>query len=879
MTSPAANRTATATAAHLTSGVEEEEEGADVANSSAAPEAEAAEDEAPEVPAAAEAARTIDSFLEAAYHHRHHHQHLHHLHPSSAPNPSPAPFSPSHSTSILSDLCDRSKLSYHLTYLALGLANAADAAEILCLSYLLSEEGFRNDILHVGDYGNADGGGSSAGGGGGGHNQSSSSSFESGLIAAAVFGGMLSGGLLGGCLSDSPAIGRRPTLLGGLAINALAGTLSAFVAAGPHAAHTLAFVRLVGGMGIGAGIPPLFALGAELAPPSARGRGINVVASFWMVGAVYVALIAISSFQWCGWSWRVFAVLCAVPSMVGTVAVGWAVPLPDSPRFLARWGRAEEAAEVANVLATRMGAATATATARIPCGVYETVRMEEDEDGSSSATCNAFRLLRAEELAQHYSSSQSQSPESTQSPQMIRRNFDIKSALTDGMQSARDLYGPSLRNGITLPLQLIWFTLSFGSYGLLTWINSIFVAVHLDNVYFNALLFAMANLPGNILAGALMDRADIGRRRLLTMTLACSALSLLVFAHYARVRPDAAADANTTMIVVSACCFQAFSIASWNCVDTITGEEFPTSVRSTGMGICTASGRVGALIAQFVNSWLIDDPARLLVVASATLLFGAASPRLLEGTDMAGRSLEDDASEHHRNITIDSTQQPSATGTIRNKIGYNSLRAATGTSLRRGSSGSRPPVSLTILSLVSLLSVHPASGLSLPPPAPRPECYKTAADIPAPPIDDNPFVPSVLDDALVAAFRWTLQRQSGQISDVLGFDGMMRELMDYRVDHGPDELERVSYQTMIALAGPVPFIYRNLFGSLEATPAILAWFAKFLLPFLVGEMSLTSRGGDDLHGGGVLVHRCRVLEGSGCKGVSIMFYFLLRHTL
>ena len=863
MASPAANRTA----ANAAAGVGEEEEGAaDGANSSAAPEAEAADD-APGAPAAAEAARTIDSFLEAAYHHHHH------LHPSSAPNPSPAPFSPSPSTTtsgVLSDMCDRSKLSYHCMYLALGLANAADAAEILSLSYLLSEEGFRNDILHQS-------GGDTAGGNDHSSQSSSSSSFESGLIAAAVFGGMLSGGLLGGCLSDAATIGRRPTLLYGLAINALAGTLSAFVAAGPRAAHTLAFIRFVGGMGIGAGIPPLFALGAELAPPSRRGRGINVVASFWMVGAVYVALMTILSFQWWGWSWRVFAVLCAVPSMVGTVAVGWAVPQPDSPRFLARWGRAEEAAEVANVLATRMGA-TATATARISCGVYETVRVEEDEeDGCSSATCNAFRMLRAEELAQQYPP-QSQSPESTQSTQLIRRNlFDIKSALTDGMQSARDLYHPNLRNGITLPLQLIWFTLSFGSYGLLTWINSIFVAVHLDNVYFNALLFAVANLPGNILAGALMDRADIGRRRLLTMTLAGSALSLLVFAHYARIRPDA--DANTAMIVLSACSFQAFSIASWHCVDTITGEEFPTSVRSTGMGICTASGRIGALIAQFVNSWLIDEPARLLLVASATLLFGAASPRLLEGTDMAGRSLEDDASEHHRNITIDSTQQPSATGTIRNKIGYNSLHASTGTSLRRGSSGSRPPVSLTILSLVSLLSVHPASGLSLPPPAPRPECYKTAADIPAPPIDDNPFEPSILDDALVAAFRWTLQRQSGEVSDILGFDGMMRELIDYRVEHGPDELERVSYQTMIALAGPVPFIYRNLFGSLEATPAILAWFAKFLLPFLVGEMSLTSRGGDDLHGGGVLVHRCRVLEGSGCKGVSIMFYFLLRHML
>jgi len=168
--------------------------------------------------------------------------------------------------------------------------------------------------------------------------------------------------------------------------------------------------------------------------------------------------------------------------------------------------------------------------------------------------------------------------------------------------------------------------------------------------------------------------------------------------------------------------------------------------------------------------------------------------------------------------------------------------------------------------LVSI-GIEPVSGLALPPPAKPPKCYKSALDIPSPPIDDNPFQPSLLDDAFVAAFRWTLQRQSGQVSDIPGFDGMMKELINFRVKQGPDELERVSYQTMIALAGPVPFIYKNLFGTLEATPAILAWFAKWLLPFLVGEMSLTSRSEDDLRGGGVLVHRCRVLEGSGCKGV------------
>jgi len=135
-----------------------------------------------------------------------------------------------------------------------------------------------------------------------------------------------------------------------------------------------------------------------------------------------------------------------------------------------------------------------------------------------------------------------------------------------------------------------------------------------------------------------------------------------------------------------------------------------------------------------------------------------------------------------------------------------------------------------------------------------------------PPVTD-PFTPTALDDALLAAFRFTLQRQSGVvISSIAGFDGMMAELHELRRTRGIEELERVSSQTTTALAGPIPFTYRTLFKDWDATPALLAWFAKFFLPFLVGDMTLTAVD-DDGRGGGLLVERCRVLEGSNCKGV------------
>mmetsp|Transcript_2147 Transcript_2147/g.3693 ORF Transcript_2147/g.3693 Transcript_2147/m.3693 type:complete len:272 (+) Transcript_2147:35-850(+) len=181
------------------------------------------------------------------------------------------------------------------------------------------------------------------------------------------------------------------------------------------------------------------------------------------------------------------------------------------------------------------------------------------------------------------------------------------------------------------------------------------------------------------------------------------------------------------------------------------------------------------------------------------------------------------------------------------------------------------------------------------PASPPPTIYQTASSIPDPPPQLEPFKPTFFDDVLLSIFRWTLQRQSGvSLPHLQGFDGMMAELHELRRTKGTDELERVSLQTMTALAGPIPFLHRVLFvQSDEAdgpsanrnsypTAYALAWFAKYLLPFLVGEMTLTSTStttttahnetdNTDIFntgiGGGLLVERCRVLEGSNCKGI------------
>ena len=212
---------------------------------------------------------------------------------------------------------------FPLPLLSLCIANSSDATEILMLSYLLANRTFRRDMLSdESDEDDAD---------------DSSSVKQAEYLAASIFFGMLIGGTLLGFLSDF--IGRRPALLAGLVINATAGLFSSFSFLTPTIAQLTAW-RFVAGIGIGATVPSLFSLTSEWCPKEVRGAVVTFVASFWMVGSLFVSRL--------GWvlfgrdlhgqetnvpTWRIFAALCAMPSALGAFMVYNYVP--ESPRFLA----------------------------------------------------------------------------------------------------------------------------------------------------------------------------------------------------------------------------------------------------------------------------------------------------------------------------------------------------------------------------------------------------------------------------------------------------------------------------------------------------------------------------------------------------------------
>jgi MFS family permease len=98
--------------------------------------------------------------------------------------------------------------------------------------------------------------------------------------------------------------------------------------------------------------------------------------------------------------------------------------------------------------------------------------------------------------------------------------------------------------------------------------------------------------------------------------------------------------------------FQTFSTGlGWNALDTITSEIFPTSVRSTAVGVCNAYGRIGPIVAQIVNTALVRKPVILLFVSGAMLLVATAATLVLKDEDMSGQHLDDHEGELHVHVT------------------------------------------------------------------------------------------------------------------------------------------------------------------------------------------------------------------------------------
>ncbi len=191
--------------------------------------------------------------------------------------------------------------------LVCGVTWAADAAEILLIAFALPAITAEFEVSRA----------------------------AGGLLVTATFLGMLAGAWFWGITSDR--IGRRVGFQLTVLIFALFGALSALA---PNLA-TLAVLRALTGFGLGGALPLDFSLYAEYLPRHNRGRNLVLLESFWALGTIVAAGLAVLLIPTVGWR-----PLLASSALAAALVVWIRRRIPESPRYLATIGRMQDASDV-----------------------------------------------------------------------------------------------------------------------------------------------------------------------------------------------------------------------------------------------------------------------------------------------------------------------------------------------------------------------------------------------------------------------------------------------------------------------------------------------------------------------------------------------------
>lgn len=167
-----------------------------------------------------------------------------------------------------------------------------------------------------------------------------------GWITASALAGALVGSLVLGRTADR--IGRRKVFQAAILWYALFTGLTA-LAWGPG---SLSAFRFLAGIGLGGMLVVDPSMLAEYLPPQRRGRFLVFLDFFWPVGLLLATGLSWFFLTQVGgdWSWRYLFLAASFPAFLAFVARR---SLPESPYYLARRGRVDEAADVLGTITGR----------------------------------------------------------------------------------------------------------------------------------------------------------------------------------------------------------------------------------------------------------------------------------------------------------------------------------------------------------------------------------------------------------------------------------------------------------------------------------------------------------------------------------------------
>ncbi|XP_028661529.2 synaptic vesicle glycoprotein 2Ca [Erpetoichthys calabaricus] len=275
----------------------------------------------------------------------------------------------------------------------------------------------------------------------------------SGWLGSIVYLGMMVGAFFWGGMADK--VGRRQSLLICMSVNGFFAFLSSFV----QGYGFFLLCRLLSGFGIGGAVPVVFSFFSEVLAREKRGEHLSWLCMFWMIGGIYASAMAWAIIPHYGWSfsmgsayqfhsWRVFVIVCALPCVGAVVALTF---MPESPRYFLEVGKHDEAWMIlkqihdTNMRARGQPEKVFTVNRiKTPKQIDELIEIQS-ETGNWISRC------------------------------IVRVRTELRGIWVTFM---RCFNYPVKDN--TIKLAIVWFTLSFGYYGLSVWFPDVIKHLQAD---------------------------------------------------------------------------------------------------------------------------------------------------------------------------------------------------------------------------------------------------------------------------------------------------------------------------------------------------------------------------------------------------------------
>ncbi|CAK9229261.1 unnamed protein product [Sphagnum troendelagicum] len=442
------------------------------------------------------------------------------------------------------------------------------------------------------------------------------SSRQESLIASIVFVGMMIGAYSWGILSDLK--GRRFGFFATAVLTFVAGLASA---ASPNYLSLLLLRGFVG-IGLGGG-PVISAWFMEFVPSANRGLWMVIISLFWTLGSIAEASLAWVVMPSLGWRW-----LLSLSSVPLAVLLLFYKFVPESPRYLAAQGETTSAVKILQQMA-RMNQRSLPLGRLVVVGSEEELRRISVAQQQQQATQEMMTEEEEEKI-------QFLLPAEDKGPLALLRQVNKETSPIGGVLSSfTTLLSPPLISS-TILLWSVFFANAFTYYGLVLLTSqlsgqgggcdtdlvasSTAVASTSDNtqLYRDVFVSSIGELPGLAVAAAIVDK--LGRKWSMAALFGMCGVFLLPLVHP---QPE-----NLTILFLfggRACIMGAFTV-----LYIYAPEIYPTSTRSTGLGIANSFARVGGIVCPLVavdlvrscqQGWAVSVFAGVPLLAAVAVLF------------------------------------------------------------------------------------------------------------------------------------------------------------------------------------------------------------------------------------------------------------------